>query len=186
MALKMTAMLSLMLLVTAATVPTALAQSSTNNSTSTAPTAGNATDGHPVFGDPGTHIESYSYDGETLTVTFDSDSTQLVTLTAPPEESGKGTRSGTLERTTLHRGTTTVSVYSPTGTVWISTTASTQNGKFTELDADGSDSIVPPGPYDATDARDVGIGAAAGVAVAHLWVAVRAKLGSADRAERVA
>lgn len=185
-------MLMLLLAATATTamVPDpSMAQSSTNttaNQTTTS-TENASTSLTPVFGDPRVDIESYSFSGDTLTVTFRSTAyVPSLTLTAPPEGEKQGASSGRAKQLDLTRGTTTVTMYAPTGEVWISTAQSLQNGRFTNLDADGSSSIVPPGPYDATDARDVGIGAAAGVAVAHLWVAVRAKLGSADRAERVA
>lgn len=164
-----------LVLSTVVSLPVAVAQDSAGNNGRT-----------PVFGDPNVHIESWSYSGDTFTVTFHSNRTTLVSLTAPPEGSKRGASEGFATRKTLHRGSTTVTIYSPTGSVWISTSTSLQNGRYTELDAQTGSSIVPEGPYSGSDARDVGLGSAFGVAVAHLWVAVRAKLGSSDKAERVA
>lgn len=184
MALKTKSMLVLVLLAaTVATISTAaIAQSSTNGSEEFGPTNESVvaqvdrltvvTDYY--LEDDTLYIELYSTGGNTLSVT-ETTSDGGATQVAVTEE-------------TVPRGRYTMSVdVIETGSpsVLITTRLSLQEQRGTKISVSES-SLIPGGPYDGSDVRDVGIGSALGVSIGVLYSAVRAKLGAAERGERMA
>ena len=169
----------------------------TANSTATDSTNGtvteNATGPHDnpeaeLYGDPDVSIRSWEYSDGTFTIEFVSTGYRpSLTITVPPKSDSEGSSAGTVITRELTRGTTVVTVDAPSGAIWISTGASTSNGVYTELRADSSSGMVPiSGPYDGSDVRDAGIGAALGVALGVLYQAVDAITGSSEQGERIA
>jgi hypothetical protein len=108
----------------------------------------------------------------------------FVTLSAPPE-----TRSdmvgGYVDSFRIEpRSFATVSIPSPSGVVWLSSSDSHRNGRFTQLDVSSGSLLA--GPYGGSDVRDAAIGGALGVGIPVLYTAVRAKTGASEDTERVA
>jgi hypothetical protein len=195
MATKLTTMLLLTLTATALVAPITspvLAQSSTNDSvenssaTSTPnPTPENETAVARV--DKLTVVTDYRLSNGTLYVELYSAGGNKLTVTETTQEDGVTQVALTEEWIPRGRYRLTVDLVNPSEpSVLITTRHSLRNDRGTEISPDTGSDLIPDGPYTGSDARDVGLGSAGGVAIAHLWVAVRAKLGSSDKAERVA
>lgn len=140
--------------------------------------------GTTIVGDPNVRIIDYQMQDGSMHITFAADVPTRVTVSAPPSSSG-GQAGGYVTQATLDANErTTVAIQAPASEVWISTPTSVENGRFHELSASGPGLI--PGPFDANDVLYAGAGAAAAVALAVLYEAVRAEHGEPERGERLA
>lgn len=164
---------------------TAVAQDTTSNATTTTNGSADQPDGERFYGDDEIRISSWSYEGETFTITFHSTREKLVTMTAEPIGSGTGASPGRVRQVWVGPGKSTVQMKAPTGVVWLSTRMSTANNRYTELSA-SPDTHLLAGPFSGADVRNAGLGGALGVVIAVLYEATAAKIGASERGERVA
>lgn len=128
-------------------------------------------------------ITEWRYQDGTFIIDFYAeDYTSLTMVASPSGSSDQGAveyRGAVLDGGSI----TTVRIGSDSKvSMW--TEASAENGRAVYLDKPSTAFVS--GPYDGTDVRNAAIGAALGVALAVLYEAVAAKLGSADGMERVA
>lgn len=164
--------------------PAAAQQTATPTDT---PTNASAPDGAPsdavLVVDEDVVVTDYRYADGQMIIEFWSAEYKIVTIAPSPDA---GSESGSIQfREAVVDGsrTTTVTVSSAGGvTLW--TDDSLQKERFHYLRKPSSFLIT--GPYDGSDVRDAGLGGALGVVIAVLYEAVAAKVGSAQRGERLA
>jgi len=128
-------------------------------------------------------VTSVEYVDNELVIEFYSSEFKTVSL-APQAETSE--QYGTVEsRTYVVDADTTTTVRIPTpGGVSLWTQDSIDAGRIHFLRKPSGGGLIS-GPYTANDVRDAGIGGALGVVIAVLYEAVSAKVGSAQRGERV-
>jgi hypothetical protein len=163
----------------------AVAQQNTTATPANTTTTTETVDGTRFYGDDAVRIVDWTYTDGTFTITFHATREKLVTMTAAPAGSGEGSSPGNVKQVWIGEGRTTVQMNAPTGDVWLSTSTSVANGRYTALSA-SKDNHLLAGPYTGSDVRNAGIGGALGVALAVLYEAVAAKIGTTERGERMA
>jgi hypothetical protein len=127
-------------------------------------------------------VTELSYQGNELVIEFQADTFKTVSI-APQPESQEQAGSVSSRSYLVDEGTTTVRVETPGGvSLW--TDQSVASGRIHFL-RKPSDSIIS-GPYTSDDVRNAGLGGGLGVVIAVLYEAVSAKIGAAERGERVA
>ncbi|WP_435065633.1 hypothetical protein [Halobaculum sp. EA56] len=185
-----TILVGLLLIGLLATPLAAVAQESPTATPTAEPTSGPADGDRPgeaqVYGDDAVYIESWSYSDGRFTIVFNSSAYRpSLTLTAPVENSQRGSNRGAIVQRELTRGSTTVEIAAPTGEVIITTSTTVDAGVYTKLDADRGGDLVA-GPFDGSDVRDAGIGGALGVALAVVLGALSVVSGDSNEGERIA
>ena len=139
-----------------------------------------------VPGDPDTKVVSFDYANDMMELVIEADTPTPITLTAAPESTGEtSTGTGYVQNQVISDGRTSMSIRSPNGVVWISTRDSVQAGKFGYVRASTS-SFPIPGPWDAADARNAGLGAALSVSVVTLVLAWKRQFSDSPGGERIA
>lgn len=163
----------------AAETPTPTATDTTN---ATAPDS--APDNAALVIDSQTVVVDYSVQNGEMVI--DLYSTEYKTVSFGPSPSS-GSETGTIQSQThvvAADQTTTVRIASPEGvTIW--TNESVTDGRFHYISPSGY-SLFGSSTFTGSDVRNAGIGGAIGVAIAVLYEAVSAKIGSSERGERVA
>lgn len=176
-------MLVVVLIVTAGAAPVAAQENGTENATATSTPTPVPQDVVPFAGDPTVRITDWSYTDGTFRLILEADVPSLLTATAMPEgtaESG----GGHIERVRLTKGRNVVTVPAPSGTLFMTTPTSIDNGRYTYLDASGPPLIG--GPFGAGDVRNGILYALLTGAIVLIVLAIRAKLGLDDEAGWVA
>ncbi|MFC7077898.1 hypothetical protein [Haloarcula halophila] len=170
-----------------ALVPTVGAQETTSTPTPTANGTANVTapaqaPAAELVVDDDLVVTDYRYQDGEMVITFWSSQYKAVNIAPAAGQSSAGTVSFEAAVVDADRKTT-VRVASPSGvTLW--TDKSIENQRFHYLRKPST--FFVSGPWSGSDVRDAGLGGAIGVAFACLYYAVAAKIGAAERGERVA
>ena len=138
--------------------------------------------------DESTRLVSKSYDRETgtLSLVFYSDRYQSVSLVAPRDTSSEQGTAAFVSQYLQPEQKTTVTIQAQPGSkVWITTDQSATNGELHWVEPTGGGSFIG-GPWTGVDARDAGIGASLGTALAALLVITRERYGLHRGMEREA
>jgi hypothetical protein len=163
----------------------AAAQETTNETTTS--TNVSAPDGAPsdveLVVDENVVVTDYRYQDGQLIIDFWSDEYKVVSV-APQVDAGSEAGSVSFRAAVVDADTTTTVRVPSSGGVTLWTEQSIEQQRFHYLRKPNS--FIITGPWSGEDVRNAALGSALGVVIAVLYEAVSAKVGSAQRGERLA